>query len=425
MSEFGWTSDVSDDEDGEEQPGSMTETGTDEAEEPNDVPAWEATDDVDELKQMWLDADGDERDEIEGRLNDMGKVAPKHEEKDEQATLDDATADTASEPADEDAGDDTTQTLPDDDEPAETPTAAADDEPPADPFANIGGDSVNLQEARDMDRRKRVMVWGPPGVGKTHNAYTADPPLAIIDTEAKAHDLATRFDLDPAEVRIWQPSSFPEAQNHLDQALNWLQAWLDERDRRGTVIVDSMSEVWEMAKSHYIHEYYIEPDVTGKYEKESDVDLKSSMQSNDPDWPRIKEYHNDGFRAKMVDSPFHFLWTQMAVEDYEEKLGKSLQQAPDKPHGERDNKYKVNYILHIREDSDGVPIGDLEKSGTTQHTFSGLEWPTQDKLFDVLADIEAAETSDDDVPPGEVTDHDVSLIKGKPSRLRGVEDDDS
>lgn len=292
-----------------------------------------------------------------------------------------------------------------------------------DPFADVAGDSFNLSEAREKERRKRVMIWGPPGVGKTHNAYTSDPPLAIIDTEGKAHDLANKFDLPPEQVRIWQPDGFEEAQDNLEQALEWLQVWKDERDQRGTIVVDSMSMIWEWAKSHYIHEYYIEPDPTGKYEKESDVDLKSGMQSNDPDWPRIKEYHNDGFRAKMVDSDFHFVWTQMATEDFGEKIERDLQATPDKPHGEKDNPFKANFIIHVRENSDGQPIADLEKSGTTQHTFAGLEWPTLPDVFDILADIEEAENTDGDVPPDEVTDYDVELIKGKPSRLRGVSDE--
>lgn len=301
------------------------------------------------------------------------------------------------------------------------PAVAVETEDEEDPFNEFGG--MDIGEAKEQPERRRVMVWGPPGTGKTHNIFTARTPLAIIDTEGKSHDIASRFDHDDDEVRIWQPNDFPEAQDALEEALEWLDVWKGQFNRRGTIAVDSMSMMWEWSKSHYIQKYYIEPDTTGKYESESDVDLKSGFQSNDPDWPRIKEYHNAGFRAKMIESPYDFVWTQMAVEDYEEKIGKDLQQAPDKPHGERDNPYKANYILHIREDSSGIPIGDLEKTGTTQRTFAGLKWPTQPKMFEVISDIREAEESKGTVPPEQMTNRDVEIFKGKPSRLRGVNDE--
>lgn len=430
MPDFGWEGDVSDaeDEDDDENAEQVEDDVSEQV-----IPEWKQTDDVDELKEMWLKAPegSDKRDGVRKRLHELDAAVPSAEEKDQQSTLDssstatgDSSPDDESTPSDGSDGDVSGSSDPDSGidqtggETAQKESKAPDDDD--DPFADLDIGGMGKTEAEERDHRKRVIVWGPPGVGKTHNAYTADPPLAFIDTEGKAHDLLGRFDLDDREVRFWQPSGFPEAQEALEEALEWLGVWHEEYGRRGTIIVDSMSMVWEWAKSHYIHKYYIEPDATGKYEKESDVDLKSSLQSNDADWPRIKEYHNDGFRAKILDSPFHFVWTQMAVEDFEEKIGKELSVAPDKPHGERDNPFKANYIIHIREDSNGVPHADLEKSGTTQHTFAGLEWPTLPDVFDVLDDIREAETTSGAVR--NVTEYDVDIIKGKPSRMRGVEE---
>ena len=426
--DFGWSGDdVEDTTEGEEgiAPG-----------QPDEAKDWEVTDDVDELKTMWLEApEGSTRREaIKQKLKELDAVEPVAQERDTQATLDgetasdEAAASSQDDEASESEGENAVEiesaetgggSEPSEPETAQKPSGGTSPEAEDDPFDDFGG--MSFDEAQEVEKRRRIMVWGPPGVGKTHNAYSARPPLAFIDTEGKAHDLAERFDFDDNEVRIWQPNDFPEAQDALGEALDWLHVWLDEYDRRGTVVVDSMSMVWEWAKSHYIHRYYIEPDTTGKYESESDVDLKSSLQSNDADWPRIKEYHNDGFRAKMINSPFDFVWTQMAVEDFEEKLGNSLDKAPDKPHGERDNPFKANLIVHIREDSNGVPIGDLEKSGFSQHTFAGLEWPELPEIMELVQSIAAAETSDESVPVAQATGgHDVELIKGKPSRMRGV-----
>lgn len=290
-----------------------------------------------------------------------------------------------------------------------------------DPFENLATGSMDLSAAQNASEKRRVMLWGPPATGKTHSVYTARTPLAIVDTERKAHDLADKFDVEPAKVRIWPVSDWGELEGAVEQALDWLQAWHDEKDERGTLAIDSMSDAWEWAKVDYIHRYYIEPDPTGKYEDPSDVDLKSGLESNDPDWPKIKQQHND-LRDKMVDSEFDLVWTAMAKEDYNEKIETGMSETPYTWHGETNNDHKVNYIIRHRETDDGHPVGDLTKPGTTQHSFTGLDWPTLPKVFEVVQDIKDAENSPDPVDPSEVTEHDVNLVKGKPVVAPGGDD---
>lgn len=450
---FGWQGDVGDeepaDEAGEPYAGSEEEAGVpfasalERARKDKELKsigvgeykeALPEVEDVDLLKKVWL---ADDREQVRGyvrqRLHDLDAVAPENEES-EQAALDEV----GSGGADSSNGDETdspsegesdsepdfggtpSTNAPGDEESESEPENAESEESGGaeDPFAHLGGDSIDSTTAQELEHRKRVMVWGPPGVGKTHFAFSSEEPLAIIDTEGKAHDLAEKF--PDKTLRIWQPDGYEQAREHLHQAMKWLQAWLDERDKRGTLIVDSMSIMWEWSKTHYIEKHYIEPDSTGKYESPTDVDLKSGLQSNDPDWPKIKEYHNRKFRQPMVQSPFHLVWTAMATEDFAEKIERDISVTPDKPAGEKENVFKVNYILHVREDDSGVPFGDLEKSGITKHTFAGLEWPTAPKMFDVIQDIKDAELSDESVPIDQITDEDVQILAGKPSRLRGV-----
>lgn len=287
--------------------------------------------------------------------------------------------------------------------------------PEDDPYADLAGESLTPVQARSKEHRRRVLIWGPPGVGKTHMAYTAPEPIAIIDTEGKAHDIADKF--PDTRFRIWQPEGYQDVLRALDEVEKWLGAWYENEGVIGTIVIDSMSIMWEWAQQQYVADYYPMKDP-------SEVNLKGGIATRgESDWKKIKEYHNEHFRKRMIRTPYHLVWTAMRTEDYSEMLDNSLDAPPDKPAGEKENPFKVNYILHV-DRQNGIPVAVLEKSGLTQHTFVGLEWPTLPEVFDIVEDIKAAELAPESVSAGEVTDYDVRIIEGVPGRLRGVEADD-
>jgi hypothetical protein len=272
--------------------------------------------------------------------------------------------------------------------------------------------SVSVEQAADRERRWKVMVWGPPGLFKSHFAYTAPEPVAFIDTERKAHDIAHKF--ADREIQIWQPEDFHEAQDALKEAIEWLDWWRENEDELGTIVIDSMSLMWEWAKTAYKTEAYPMTD-------NEEVTLSSNMgSSQESDWQHIKGMHNSEFRQWMTDSPYHFVWTAGETEDYaavmddDENTGSST---PMKAEGEKNNVHKADSIIRARKDEDGVKVGDLTKSNFTDHLFLGLERPTFPRLAETIETIEGAETSDETIDREELeAELGVDIIRGDPSQ---------
>lgn len=268
--------------------------------------------------------------------------------------------------------------------------------------------AMSVEDAADRERRWKMLVWGPPGLFKSHFCYTAPEPIAYLDLENKAHDIAHKF--EDKEIQIWQPSDFHEAVEALDEALEWLD-WWQEKGERGTIVVDSISLAWEWAKTAYKKEAYPMKDA-------EEVSLSSNIgSSQESDWAHIKGMHNDEFRDIIAQSDYHFIWTAMATEDYaaaidDDEGGSST---PMKPEGEKNNVHKADTIIRARKDEDGDKVGDMTKSNFTDNLFIGLSRPTFPKVREVVERVESAETSERDVDKGVLEDDlGVSVVRRKP-----------
>ncbi len=244
----------------------------------------------------------------------------------------------------------------------------------------LAPDSIGVEEAASSEHTWKIMVWADPGAGKTHFAYTMPEPVCIIDTEAKADDIAHKF--KDKEVRLWQPSDFDEAVEARDQALDVLELYEEEVGEKGTLVVDSMSDMWEWSQYKYIDEWYpnTAPD-------QVNLDLQ--------DWQKVKDYHNKSFRRYIEECDYNVCWTEIRKDDLGKKLEEGLEETPDKPGGETNNKYKVNSIIRIRNDDNGVPVGDLQKSGLVRWKYLGLTRPTFNKHKEIIESVEEIEADED------------------------------
>lgn len=280
-----------------------------------------------------------------------------------------------------------------DDESAET--TAIDD---------LAPDAMSLDEAAESEFTWRILIWAEPGMGKTHFAYSMPEPVCYIDTEGKADAIAHKFD---KRVWLWDPSSFDEAMAALDQALDTLAHVYDGGEgKKGTLVVDSMSVMWRFAQEKHVDKYY-----QGKSVDE--VNLSTGFGSGQSDWQHIKRYHNQQFRKRMLDSPFHLCWTAMSEEDYSRKMEEDLDVTPSKPAGEKENDFKATDVIRIQELPDGTPAGFVEKAALTKHRYGGLRWPTFDKHQELIRDIEDAELAG--VPAAEMNPaYDVTISEGHP-----------
>lgn len=266
---------------------------------------------------------------------------------------------------------------------------------------------ITAEEAADRERRFTMMVWSDPGMGKTHFSCTGPEPVVIIDTEGKADEVAGKF-RGEGEISespfILQPTDYDEAIEALNSALDILDEFRRKKDMTGTLVVDSMSVMWGWSQQKYVDKYY-----PGKDAEE--VEFNSAIGGGQSDWKQIKRYHNVKFRQPMIDSPYHLIWTAMREDDYEERM-KGNRDA-DKPAGEKENPYKVDEVLRIKEGEEGAPVGVLNKSGKIKHRYAGLRYPTFEKHRDLLDDILDAENGSRS-PQAVAGEHGVRIHEGNP-----------
>jgi len=243
-------------------------------------------------------------------------------------------------------------------------------------LSGLAPSAMGVDEAAEMEHTWTSMVWADPGMGKSHYCYTMPEPVCFIDTENKADDIAHKF--TDKQIHIWQPSVFDEAVQARDEALSLLSEYKSQADKQGTLVVDSMADIWEWSQHKYIEKWY--PDTPP-----DQVDLQLQ------DWPKIKDYHNKQFRKGIEDCDFHVGWTTTRKDDVGSAIENDLDHTPDKPGGETNNSYKVNSIIRLYQGSDGVPVGDLQKSGLVRFKYLGLKRPTFEKHKELVEHIEEIE----------------------------------
>lgn len=269
--------------------------------------------------------------------------------------------------------------------------------------------AITIDEMVERERRWKILVWGKPGLFKSHFAYTMPEPIVFIDLEGKADDISHKF--KDKEVYFWQPETFREAQENLSSGLDFLEERRKKTGDVGSVVIDSMGLAWEWAKTTYKRE-------TNPMKSDSDlkdVTLSSNIgSSKDSDWQHIKGMHNSEFRKWMIDSDFHFLWTAGEKEDYATQIEDDPDVTPLMQNGEKDNEHKADSVLRAREGEEGEKIGDLTKSNFTDSKFVGLERPTFDKLKNVIEDIEEIETTDRKDKKQVEDKHGVEITRGSP-----------
>ena len=285
-------------------------------------------------------------------------------------------------------------------------TMSKGEKPDSTDLSSLAPNAMDIGEASKKESQHKIMVWADPGQGKTHFCYTMPGPICFIDTEGKADDIAYKF--ENKEVYIWQPSDFDEACQHRDEALNFLSEYNSQTGELGTIIVDSMAVMWEWSQYKFIDEWY--PNTPPE-------DVNIELQ----DWPKIKEYHNKHFRKPFESCDFHVGWTSTRKDDVGEVISNdNIDKAPDKPGGEKDNAYKVNSIIRLDLNQNGVPVGDLQKSGLTRFKYIGLERPTFPKHKELLEEIQRieAEGADNlgDVKDEYSLDYDVQFTEANTMR---------
>lgn len=272
--------------------------------------------------------------------------------------------------------------------------------------SSIAPDAMSKEDSDGKEHIWRILGYGNPGTGKTHFGFTLPEPIFCIDTENKAHSITDKFD---KEIYIFEVNNYDEAISALNQALDALEMYQKEDGVRGTLMVDSMSNLWDWAQQKYMEMAY-----PGREKHE--VNFKSALQSRDSDWQTIKRLHNERFRERMVTSPFNLYWTSTSREDYNAILSGD-DSPPAKPDGEKNNIYKATEVLHFFEGEDGRPAVNLKKNARTRWRFGGLYYPSFTDVEEILEGIVEAEKSPESITLKELKSkfsQDVELFDGDP-----------
>jgi len=243
-------------------------------------------------------------------------------------------------------------------------------------LSQLAPSAMDVKQAADKEHIFKLLVWSDEGHGKSHLCYTMPEPVCFIDTENKADDIAHKF--SDKVVHIWQPDGFDEACDHRDEALNFLSEYEAQTGQKGTIVIDSMADMWQWSQNKYINKY------------KNNVDPENVNLSLE-DWGPIKKIHNERFRQPMEQCGFHVAWTATRKDDIKASIENELDETPDKPGGETNNAYKVNSIIRLYLDERGVPVGDLQKSGILRFKYIGLERPTFPKHKQIVEHIEEIE----------------------------------
>lgn len=293
-----------------------------------------------------------------------------------------------------------------------------DDTDPADDgvdVKSIAPDVLTVDEAAERDRRWSLLVWAKPGMGKSHFAMSAQSPVVVIDTEGKADELAHKFRAagDYPDPFIFQPADYDEATAALSKALEILDEYRQVQGVIGSIVVDSMSVMWEWSQQKYVDKFY--PAADGP----QDVEFSTGFGKGKSDWKQIKNYHNVKFRQPMIDAPYNLVWTAMAEDDYQAQLEDDDRTA-EKPAGEKNNVYKVDEVLRLEKGPDGAPVGTLQKSGKVKHRYTGLRYPTFADHRALIDAIDAAEAGRGTIR-GVEEHHDVFVVEGDPAYQRDDE----
>ncbi|MHA1868701.1 MAG: AAA family ATPase [Candidatus Heimdallarchaeaceae archaeon] len=104
---------------------------------------------------------------------------------------------------------------------------------------------ISLDKA-EKKRGIKVGIYGDFATGKTHFALTAPEPIFIIDTEMGAPPLSHSFKGKDIKILDVAEKDGSKSYEKIIKAVDFIE----QQDRIGTVIIDSISDFWEFCQEY-------------------------------------------------------------------------------------------------------------------------------------------------------------------------------
>jgi len=188
----------------------------------------------------------------------------------------------------------------------------------------------------------RILIYGHRSSGKTHFACSAPSPVIVLDSEGRVGIIVGKFsEIDGRQKRIFakQWRNFEQLNNSTDLALKTLMNHKKKTGEIGTIVIDSVSRVWDEIHNDYIKKKY------GENAIRSEVKL-------DPmnDYKELNETHNKWLQ-KLLDSGINIILTATAKGDYSEDR---FNPSGVKPEGQKHLPHAVDYLIHNYQKDDSI-----------------------------------------------------------------------
>ncbi len=234
--------------------------------------------------------------------------------------------------------------------------------------------TLETREDLKKPRRIRVLIFGEPSTGKSHDALTYPKPIGVVDTEDGIPLLIHKFE---GNIFRGKTTNFAEIEAVTDAILERLHELWKTTGNLGTIVVDSMTDPWEIAQDEYISK-----------RKKHDANSEVKLNPRD-DYKYINATHNN-WRKKIFDSPFNIVLTAREGSVYEKD--NQFEVTGKKPKGQKTNSFHVDYIIHKHPHPEtGEIVGTLTKSRKTLNRFVNAKDTSYSGL---LKQIERLEKSD-------------------------------
>lgn len=188
-----------------------------------------------------------------------------------------------------------------------------------------------LVEAK-VNRGLKILSYGNFSTGKTHFALSSPKPIFIIDTENGASPLADKFpDAKVINIANMENNSIDEKDEvkNFDNYINAIDYLVSLPDEQvGTIIIDSMSDIWELAQAYAKIKIFKIP-----------IEQRLAQQF---DWGIINKLYMNPFK-KLINKKCNVIFTARESEVYD---------GPGKPSGrfgpkcQKKTPYLVDIVLY-------------------------------------------------------------------------------
>ena len=255
-----------------------------------------------------------------------------------------------------------------------------------------GGKKKKVDEVKELPKREdffkrgkdlvhtqglKIMVWGPPSVGKSHFALSAPPPIFVLDTEFGSAPLLRHF--PEKEIYIYEAAVLDEESDEPDaeKSLRQIEIAISTlRDvETGTIVIDSGTDIWSW--------------MGGWVEQEA----RKRGKMTSADTPQRLEWGRANLRwrqliLRLMAKPVHFVITAQMTEEYDSK-GQAL--GSYKPRIQKQTEHMCDIIIRLQKSYSKAAKkpkydGTLTKCRFERSFDESIADVTFDKLCAVLKD---------------------------------------